>query len=146
MPDTSKSLHECIFNAIHSPHIYLYRDYQIWDLGLWQCLKSLEVPAYINNDQKRYIPITNINNGLILDSVRYIKSNSECLVLSYENLLGLESIGGLLMFKNYELKLWYDEDMLQNNFHPFPSFMNSLHDLTTLDDQQFISMTKIVSR
>lgn len=110
---------------------------QIWDLQSWQCLKSLQVLAFIIQRGNQCLPTTNVEDGLPLEGVNYIYSSGECLVLSYT------SMGGVLTLENYELKLWYDEDVLENNFHPFPPFINSSHGLINIaisDDQQYVSI------
>lgn len=92
---------------------------------------------------KQFLTTTNIDNGLSLASVHYVNSNAEYLILNYERK------GGLLMLENYDLKLWDDIHTLENNFHPFPLFINSNHydiDIAVSNDQQFVSITNLVSQ
>ena len=136
MPNTSKSL---IVNTVsqHYPYsIYFIYDCQIWELKSWKCLKSLQVPALIVPTGKQFLPTNNIDDGLPIESVTYVNSSVESLVLSYH------CKSGLLMLENYDLKSWYDEDILQNNFRHFPSFITSLDgpNIAVSDDQQFLSM------
>lgn len=147
MPNTSESINALIlllylfhpFNLITTD-----RDCQIWDLQLRQCVKSLVVPAFIVEEEKQYLPTMDIDHGLPLTAINYINSNVECLILSYGTHYGRWK-GGLLLLENYDLKLWEDGNKLQNNFHPFPSFIVTIYDLNVSNDQQLISIKNSVS-
>ena len=120
-----------IFNHIGS--LFLC---QIWNWQLSECLKSILVPAYIVKRENQYLPTMNIDEGSHLSSVLYINSNDECLVLNYHE----KSLCGLLMLKNYNLKLWYGESAVQNNIHPFPSFLDPIEDVSISSNQQLIAV------
>ena len=103
----------------------------------WQCVKSLEVLALIVQRENQYLPTCIIDDGLPLESIHHINKDIECLVLSFT------SMGGLLILKNYDIKLWYDEQILEHNFLPFPSFINNNSgylNIAVSDDQHFISI------
>lgn len=111
----------------------------------WVHQKSFQVPAFILAEGNQCLPTTNVRDGLPLSSVSYIYSDVECLLLRYSSQYS-KNKGGLLMLENYDLKARYGKDLLQHNFHPFPSFISNLGgyiDISVSDDQQFISISKI---
>ena len=117
---------------------------QIWDLESWQCVKSLQVPAYIIKAGKQFLPAIDNSDFIGLSSVHHINSDIECLILDYDGK------GGLLTLENYDLQLWYDQDKLKKNFFPFPSLkiiedLFSVADIAVSDNQQFIAIRKHVS-
>lgn len=109
----------------------------------WQCLKSLQVPANVIKEGEQCLPTSSFSDTLPLIAIKYIDCNAECLVLSYYHAYSA-SKGGLLTLEDYDLKLWYDETLLKNNFQTFPSFigdhLNDTYDIAVSDDQQFISI------
>ena len=107
---------------------------QIWCLQSWQCLKSLSVPTLLVQRENQNFSSFHDHKSFRLFAIKYIKSDVESLVLSY----GCK--GGLLMLKNYDLRLWYNENNFKKNFHLFPSFINDLDDLNVSSNQQLISV------
>ena len=142
MPNTCKYrlVHQIIVRYILLS-IYLFNHigslflYQIWNWQLSECLKSVLLPSFIVKRENQYLPTMNIDEGSPLSSVFYINSNDECLVLNYG-----KSLRGLLMLKNYNLKLWYGESVVQNNMHPFPSFLDRIKDVSISSNQQLIAV------
>ena len=88
----------------------------------------------IINKENEYLPVIDFDFEHRLTAVFYIKSNDESLVLRYGTSLYL------LMLKNYHLKLWSRENALQNNLHPFPSFLGEIDDVNISSNQQLIAV------
>ena len=141
MPNTSKYrlvhqvsyLYHVVSNFPLHP-LDLLNLYQIWNLQSWHCLKSFSVPAYIIQRGNQYFPSINFDEKHQLSAVSYINSNEECLVLNYDR-----SLYCLLMLKNYELKLWNDENVFKNKLHSFPSFLGRINTSSISSNQQLIT-------
>lgn len=110
---------------------------QTWDFVSGGWLKVLGVPAVIFEKGNGFFPTENVAEGIELTSVNYISGDKECVLLNYGNK------GGLITLENYDWKVQNNQNKLEDNFYPFPSFIDSYYGpkIAVSDDQQFISIT-----
>ena len=113
---------------------------QVWHIKNWKRLRTIQIPAYIENQNNKWIPTNNFNTGCELLTAKCINGQHLRLILRYENVIGLLALSEVYQSTVYQSTVMSSSEFIEK-YQPIYYSDTDIMDMAVSDDGLYIALT-----